>query len=144
MAFFGERKTKKLVQGEFILPAALVWEDTTALRIASASYPLPVNVVTGGAVISTITSGRKTITTAGTRETLVASSTPSKQVLITAFLGNTGVVVVGGSTVVAAPATRNGTPLEAGDSCIIEIDNAQKIYLDVTVSGEGVTWNILN
>ena len=91
-----------------------------------------------------ITSGRKTVGTAGTRETLVASSTRARRVEITAETDNTGVVVVGGSTVVAAQASRVGTPLNPGDTMTIEIDDLQKIYLDSTVSGDGVTYNFFN
>ena len=86
--------------------------------------------------------GRKTVTAAGTREAL-AASTPAKLVIITAETDNTGLVVVGGSTVVAALATRQGTPLNAGDSITLEIDNLADVYLDVTVSDDGVTYTYL-
>ena len=90
-----------------------------------------------------IDDGRKTVTTAGTAETL-AVSTAAKAVIITAETDNTGYVVVGGSTVVAALATRRGTPLNAGDTVALEIDNLADIYLDATVSGEGVTYTYSN
>ncbi len=41
----------------------------------------------------------------------MAGSTPCKKVTITAETDNTGIVVIGGSTVVAALGTRQGTPL---------------------------------
>jgi len=93
--------------------------------------------------ITTIGDGRKVVTTAGTREAL-ASSTPCKRVVITAETDNTGIIVVGGSTVVAATATRQGTPLYAGDSFELEIDNLADVYLDATVDGEGVTYTYFN
>lgn len=90
---------------------------------------------------TTIGDGLKLVTTAGTRETLVASTTPCRSVCITAKISNTGTVVVGAVTVVAASgATRRGTPLNAGDSVTIAINDLVKIYLDVTVNGEGVTY----
>lgn len=90
---------------------------------------------------SAIHDGLKLVTTAGTRETLVASSTPARSVTITAKGSNTGDVVVGGSTVVALDnATRRGTPLAAGDTMTMDIDDLQKIYIDTTVNGEGVTF----
>lgn len=93
-----------------------------------------------GATPDAIGDGLKLVTTAGTRETL-AASTAIHSVTITAKQTNTGTVVVGGSTVVAASgATRRGVPLNAGDSITIDIDNLSKIYLDVTVNGEGVTY----
>lgn len=109
--------------------------DGTANETSSAS-PLPVATTSG---ITGIADGRKVVTTAGTRVTL-AASTACKQVIITAETDNTGIVVVGGSTVVAALATRQGVPLYAGDTITLEIDNLADVYLDSTVSTDGVTF----
>lgn len=86
-----------------------------------------------------VSDGRKIITTAGTRVTL-AASTACKWVIITAETDNTGLVVIGGTTVVAALATRQGTPLYAGDSVTILIDNLNDVNLDSMVNGDGVTF----
>ena len=93
--------------------------------------------------LSTIGDGRKVVASAGSRVTL-ASSTKAKLVIITAETDNTGLIVVGGSTVVAAVATRQGIPLNAGDSVTLEIANLADVYLDTTVSGDGVTYLYLN
>lgn len=85
--------------------------------------------------------GRKEVDVAGTAETLVASSIPCTKVNIMAEKNNTGIICVGGSSVVAAEATRTGIPLDAGQSQTIEIDDLVKIYLDTTVSTDGVTFN---
>ena len=110
------------------------YDSTTgSFKTISASSP------TNG----TISDGLKLVAAAGTRETL-AASTPCREVCITAKMTNTGTVVVGGSTVVAASgATRRGTPLNAGDSVTIPINDLQKVYLDVTVNGEGVTYTYM-
>ena len=100
----------------------------------SAAAPLPVDQIYSG-----ISNGRKVVTTAGTAVTL-ASSTTCRKVDITAETDNTGVIVVGGSTVVAALATRQGTPLNAGDTLSVFITNLSSVYLDSTVSGDGVTF----
>ena len=50
--------------------------------------------------------GRQVVTTAGTRVQLSASSVHCKRVTICAETDNTGFIVVGGTTVVAALATR--------------------------------------
>ena len=91
----------------------------------------------------TIGDNRKVVTTAGTRVAL-AASTLVKTVIITAETDNTGDVVVGGATVEAALATRQGTPLDPGDSIILNIDDLADIYLDSAVSGDGVTFTYLN
>ena len=88
-----------------------------------------------------ISDGRKTVSAAAAEA--LASSTLAKVVIITAETDNTGVIVVGGSTVVALLATRRGTPLFAGDSIVLEIDNLADVYLDTTVSGDGVTYTYL-
>ena len=102
----------------------------------SSSNPLPVTASTPNA---SITDGRTVVTTAGTRVAL-ASSTVVKEVVITAETDNTGIVVVGGSTCVAALATRRGIPLNAGDSVSFQITNLNAVSLDSTVSGDGVTF----
>ena len=89
--------------------------------------------------VTGISDGRKVVATAGTRETLTAP-TPAKLVIITAETDNTGYIVVGGTTVVAALATRQGIPLNAGDSITLEIDDLADVNLDSTVSGDGVTF----
>lgn len=96
-----------------------------------------------GAVVTpptyTVSDGRKVVTTAGTRVAL-AASTVCKKVDIGALSTNTGIIVVGGITCVAAAGTRRGFALSAGDKYLIEIDNLSKLYLDSTVNGEGVSF----
>lgn len=113
----------------------VVWGADGAANDTSASAPLPVT----NATVTGMADGRQTVTTAGTRVAL-ASSTACKQVIITAETDNTGLVVVGGSTCVAALATRRGTPLAAGDSVAFDIDNLADIYIDSTVNTDGVTY----
>ena len=92
---------------------------------------------------SLIGTGRKTVTTGGTREALAGSSV-CKKVILTAETDNTGIIVVGGKDVVAALATRQGIPLYAGDHMTIEVDNLSKINLDTTVNTDGVTFIYFN
>ena len=99
----------------------------------------------GGGAISpytptTITSGRQTVTTAGTAVQL-ASSLAIGEVIIVAEFDNTGVIAVGGSGVIADEATRKGAPLNPGDAVIISIDNINKIYIDSTINTDGVTYD---
>ena len=108
-----------------------------SFTLVSPSNPFPVSVTSSN---STITDGRKVVTTAGTRVAL-ASSTACKEVVITAETDNTGVVAVGAAgTVIAALATRTGVPLNAGDSIVLQIDNLADVGLDSMVSGDGVTF----
>ncbi len=90
--------------------------------------------------ITGIGHGVKTITTAGTDEAL-AGSTACKKVTIQAQTDNTGLIAVGTSGVDATEATGNGIILYAGDVFELEIDNLADIYIDATVSGEGVRYS---
>lgn len=87
----------------------------------------------------TLGNGRKIVTSAGTAVVLGASTT-IKEVLITAELNNTGIICVGGSGVIAAESTREGTPLEPGESMMIKTSDLANIYIDSTVNGDGVTY----
>lgn len=99
-------------------------------------------IVPGGTAIpSAITSNRKTVTTAGTAVTLVASTTACSLIDITALSTNTGIICVGNSAVVAASGTRKGVALAPGDTYSLAIDDVVKIYIDSTVNGEGVSFN---
>lgn len=89
---------------------------------------------------STITDGRKVVAAAATAEALSSTRLGVSYIIITAETNNTGVVAVGASTVVAAEATRLGIPLNAGDSLSLGAVNLADVYLDVTVSGDGVTY----
>ena len=98
------------------------------------------NQVVPNSVASGIGDGRQTVTTAGTRVQLSVSSVTCIKVTIAAETDNTDYIVVGGSTVVAALATRRGIPLGPGDTITIEISNLNLIYLDSLVNTEGVTY----
>lgn len=81
--------------------------------------------------------GVKTVTTAGT-DVALAASTTCKKVDIQAQTDNTGLIAVGGSGVDATEATGTGLLLSAGDVYTLEIDNLADVYIDSTVSGDGV------
>ncbi len=86
-----------------------------------------------------IGSGRQVVTFAGTAVSLAPSQSICG-VIIVSELDNTGVICVGGADVIADQATRKGVPLYAGDGVIITIDDINKIYIDATIGGDGVTY----
>lgn len=93
-----------------------------------------------GEAYATFASGRKTVATAGTAEPLAASPFTTRKIVLQAELDNTGVIVVGGSGVVATLASRTGIALEAGDSIELPLTDATLVYLNSTVNGDGVTY----
>ena len=76
----------------------------------------------------------KTVTTAGSAVQLSTATILS--ITIKALAGNTGFIYVGGSGV----SSSNGFELDAGDSVTLAIDEADEIWLDSSVSGEGVSF----
>lgn len=90
-----------------------------------------------------IVDGRTTVAVAGTAEQLSTTSIACKEVIIQAELDNTGVIVVGDDTVVATVLTRRGIALNAGAVLILDVADANLVWLDTTVNGDGVTYMVL-
>lgn len=89
--------------------------------------------------ISALGHGVKVVTTAGT-DVALASSVNAKWVIIQAQTDNTGVIAVGTSGVDATVATGTGVALAAGESVSMPANDLASIYIDATVSGEGVRY----
>jgi len=75
------------------------------------------------------------VTTAGTRVQL--PNFPCREVTIIAKRTNTGYIFVGGSDV---SSTVYGAELAANDSITIAVNNTNLIWIDASVSGEGVSY----
>lgn len=93
-----------------------------------------------------IEDGRVTVTTPGKAVQLSdAIGDTAAWLYITALEGNTDKVVIGGSDVVAALATRKGTPLAPGAALSYPLStvNPQNVYVDAVHAGDGVSWTIL-
>lgn len=84
-------------------------------------------------------SGKKTVTTAGTR-VILATTQAIKSLTIKALVANTGIIYVGDVTV----ASTNGFQLSAGDSVSLDLSNLNTINIDSSVNGEGVTYMWVN
>lgn len=92
--------------------------------------------------------GRKTVTSAGTAEKLEATvnSVRCSELTVTAEENNTGDIVVGASTVVAALATRRGILLAPGESYTFDAgtksDKGQldlaTVFIDSEIDTDGV------
>lgn len=84
--------------------------------------------------------GVKTVSVAGTDEQLSGAATQCHWVIIQAQTDNTGLIAVGASGVDATEATGTGLILDAGDSITLPLRHLNEIYIDATVSGEGVRY----
>lgn len=118
--------------------------DSSEQRVLNDVWDQSNHALSTSAVAGTVSSrfnGRKTVATAGTAEALSGTATPYVTLTIMAEADNTGVIAVGTSSVIAALATRNSIYLNAGDSwTTYDPDTLNQIYLDTTVSGDGVTY----
>lgn len=83
-----------------------------------------------------LTTGKTTVTTAGTRVVLATSASVNSGVVVKALASNTGLIYVGNSTV----ASTNGFQLSAGDTVTIITASLANVYIDSAVNTEGVTW----
>jgi hypothetical protein len=90
-----------------------------------------------GGVVSSLGQGKKTVTTAGTPVAL-AATTSIAWVTIEALQANTGRIAVGGSGVDATLTTGTGATLGSGDAATIRVSDLASVFIDSTVSGEGV------
>lgn len=109
--------------------------NTTAWKVDGSAVTQPTQEV----ATTTISNGKTTVTTAGTRVTLAASTTV-KSVTIKALSTNSGIIYVGNATV----ASTNGFQLSAGDAVSMDIANLNTVNLDSSVNGEGVTYIAIN
>lgn len=86
-----------------------------------------------------IFNGKQTVATAGTRVQL-ATTQAVKSISVKALASNTGLIFLGNSTV----ASGNGFQLSAGDEQSFDLANLATVYIDASVSGEGVTYFAVN
>jgi hypothetical protein len=101
-------------------------------------------VFTANHANTTIGHGVKTVAVAGTDEAL-AGSTAAKYVIIMAQSDNTGYIAYGATGVDAAIATGTGASLAPGDtSPPLKIDNLIDVFIDATVTGDGVRYTYFN
>jgi hypothetical protein len=84
---------------------------------------------------TTLRVGQTNVTTAGTRVQLSNLALLSG-VTIKAKSTNTGVIYLGDSGVTSS----NGHRLLASESVFIEIDNVNRLYIDSSVNGEGISY----
>lgn len=87
------------------------------------------------------TSGKKTVTTAGTKVALGTQAVPCP-IVVKALSTNTGLIYLGDGTTATSAA---GFQLAAGESVVFErVYSLANVYIDAAVNGEGVTWLILD
>lgn len=88
-----------------------------------------------------LTTGQKDVTTAGTAVQLPDVTVPDGcQLTIIAKPGNTGYIYFGNSKANAESSTNRFDSLSAGLAVSLKVTNANLVWIDASVSGEGVSW----
>lgn len=108
--------------------------NLTPLPIDSNHKPLQ-------GIFRNMVSGTQSVATAGTAVQLISSQTECKSVDVTADAGNTDVILVGGSGVVAASGTRKGVPIFPGNTYTFKITDVSNVWIDAVHSGDKVVFN---
>lgn len=109
--------------------------NSLAVTLASDSDVLPVSTPAP----ITVANNKVTVTTAGTRVALAASTT-IKSVTVKASVSNAGIVYVGNATVAAS----NGFELAAGDSVSLDISDLATVFVDASINSQIVTFIAVN
>ena len=93
--------------------------------------------------MSMAVSGQKTITSAGTEEALGVQAV-NGPLMVKALPGNTGAVYLGRAADGTLGST-TGLALSAGEVVVFDwVGSLASLFLDAAVSGEGVSWILLN
>ena len=87
---------------------------------------------TGDGAAASVSDGTQTVATAGSAVQLSATSVPCKRVFIQALDNNSGNIVIGASTVVAAQGTRRGALLFPSQGMWCYVGDLNLLYIDST------------
>ena len=90
---------------------------------------------------TTFTTGQQNVTTAGTAEQLPDVAVPDGcQLTILAKPGNAGRIYLGNSKANAESSSNRFDRLDAGIALSLKVTNANKVWVDASVSGEGISY----
>lgn len=133
----------RLAKNQFTEPVPVVVTDGEGKVLKSLGQipmvPMGGNGRSSGPYVpTTVNVGRQTVPIPGTPVALSSVSTPCTAVTITAFVGNTGLVAIGGSGVSCSNSL--GAVLSPLGSFKIDIDNVSKVYVDAQNANDGVNF----
>jgi hypothetical protein len=137
--FIGTAVERAALDTTNINPGSTYFEDDTGLIYALNTDTPKTWIVKKDSVELTgsdvIQGAVQNVTTAGTRVQL--PDIACKEITIIAKRANTGYIYIGGDDVSDAV---YGVELESKDSITLAVGNANLIYIDASVSGEGISY----
>ena len=116
---------------------------------AANQNAIPILINSSGIIItvpgapSAIANGKQTVAVSGSAVQLTTASTACVEVILTANSSNGGIIAFGGSGINAVSngsITINGSYLFGSATQKIPIDDVSKIFIDASVSGNGVSF----
>ena len=103
----------------------------------------PLGITFGAENITSMSGGRKVVTTGGTSEQVVTVETPCSAVVIQSLRTNSGNVAIGGPDVDVTAGSENGIELTAGQISVINLHDLSILYIDADNSNEGINYLLL-
>ena len=114
-----------------------IGDSDVALQLATGTFAAG----RVGHDVSTIVDGRVTLTTAGVAQQLSTVSLAAKYAIISPLYTNTGIMAVGGSTVLATATQARGVCLVTGDPPLtVPCTDLSNIYFNGTFANGTVTY----
>lgn len=92
------------------------------------------------ASFNTVGDGTAKCVTPATAVQLSASSITCRRVEVSAFSENAGLIVVGGSTVLATAGSRRGLTLAPGETKTFYVRDVSLLYLDALNANDGLSY----
>lgn len=119
-------------------PKTIKIDEMQMRQLGQKGGSVSVGTIGGGAPTNGVMyDGRKAVAVTNTALALSATSKLCEEVFITAAIGNSNVVVVGGPSVVFTLASRTGQSLNPGQTLLVKIRDLNKLYINGT-SGDAV------
>lgn len=111
-------------------------DGSNAEGVAALAYRYTGSLWVPETIPATVTTGKVTVTTAGTRVELIGSTTAIQSVTVKALSTNSGTIYVGNSGV----SSSNGFQLAAGDTISLDLVDLSTVYIDASANTQSVTY----
>ena len=144
---WAEGSSKHILVGGVNHSNTIASDDTAPIRLKSngsiyVAQESSYRIISSGSIGHDITGGADGVTVVSSAgiDVVLGGDVACKKIDIQAQTDNTGLISVGFTGVDATEATGTGVILYAGDTYSLEVNNLNLIWIDSTVSGEGVRY----
>jgi len=118
--------------------------EIVMIRVDPTTLRLKVGAVITSETLSSFDHGRNSDVDTSAEQITTTSITANYGVLVKAANGNTGKIYVGNSDVTADSAdATDGFELGGGESLLVKVDNANKVYVIASTTNQAVYWFVV-